>query len=94
MLKDACAKFQVFPIIDVAAKHANAKCYHYFGEDFTSVFTDGLEKVWNEDFFMNPPYSEVDKWMGKAYYEHRKHNVNGLILVYSKTDHRLASHHQ
>ena len=81
MLRDACAKYKVFPKMDVCSTVENYKFENYF-----TKYYDGLTQDWDEDFFMNPPYSEVDTWMPKAYYEHRKNNVNGLILVYSKTD--------
>ena len=81
MLNDACAKYEVFPKLDVCATVFNKKCDKWFEKsDYP------LESDWNQDFFMNPPYSEVEQWMAKAYYEHRRHNVNGLALVYSKTD--------
>ena len=45
---------------------------------------NGLNQDWNKDFFMNPPYSQIGAWMKKAYDQHIKHNVTGLILVYAK----------
>ena len=35
---------------------------------------------------MNPPYSNVAVFMRKAYYQHLKKNLDGLILCYAKTD--------
>lgn len=34
---------------------------------------------------MNPPYSEINLWMKKAWLQHKKYNVNALILVFAKT---------
>ena len=83
MLNDACAKFGIFPELDVACKTGNKKCNKGFHLD---ALEDAMIRDWDLDFFMNPPYSQVEQWIAKAYYEHRKHNVNALSLVYSKTD--------
>ena len=78
-LKKAMMKYDVLPFLDVCSTAHNAK----FSEFFTEK-DDGLNQDWNMDFFMNPPYSQIDTWMKKAYDQHTKHNVTGLILVYAK----------
>jgi len=30
---------------------------------------------------MNPPYSQTNKWVKHAYFQHIKHNVNGLAIL-------------
>lgn len=77
----ACCEYEIFPKIDVCATFKNSKC-----EKFYSIETDALLENWDEDFFMNPPYSKIKIFMKKAFEESRKNNVNGLILTYSKTD--------
>lgn len=72
---------KITPKLDVCATDDNAVLDNYFTKK-----QNGLLQEWNQDFFMNPPYSEITLWMEKAYNEHKKHNVNGLILVYAKTD--------
>ena len=69
------------PVIDVCATIQNRKCLEYFDKR-----VNGLLQDWNKDFFMNPPYSQVAEWVKKAYHEHLKWNVNGLGLIFSKTD--------
>lgn len=81
LLDEVCNKYNIFPKIDVAATFENRKFKRYISSE-----QNALSYEWNEDFFMNPPYSKVKDFMKKAYEQHRKHNVNGLILVYSKTD--------
>ena len=81
LLREAYLKYGIYPELDVACNHKNYKCDHYLSETFDSLCRD-----WNMDFFMNPPYSKVEKFMKKAYYEHKAYNVNALILVYAKTD--------
>ena len=83
-LEQAMIKYDVNPIIDVCATFENKKFTKYF-----SPTVNALNQEWTEDFFMNPPYSEIDLWMQKAYEQHLKHNVTGLILVFSKTSVKL-----
>ena len=37
---------------------------------------------------MNPPYGKnvIDKWIKYAYEQHKKHNVTGIALIFSKTE--------
>lgn len=72
---------KIRPTLDVCTNDVNAKFPKYF-----TKFDDALKQEWDEDFFMNPPYSKVDIFMAYAYNQYKKHNVNGLILTYSKTD--------
>ena len=76
---DFCKKHNVKPVLDVCAEKLTTKCKSYFA-------TKALERSWNKDFFVNPPYSEDAKWIEKAYCEHKKHNVTGVALVFAKVD--------
>lgn len=82
-LEQICKDCNINPIIDVCTNTSNHKFPVYFTKD-----QDALKKEWTRDFFMNPPYSKVAEFMQYAYQQHKKHNVNGLILTYSKTDTR------
>lgn len=84
ILDDVCKKYKVNPILDVCCTAQNKKCK--IGITKLSDTNNGLTIPWNMDFFMNPPYSEIDLWMKKAYYDHLNYNVNGIILTYNKTD--------
>lgn len=79
-LEQAMIKYDVHPILDVCATPQNRKFPKYYTPDYNA-----LNKEWIEDFFMNPPYSEITQWMKKAYEQHKKYNVTGLILVFAKT---------
>jgi len=78
---EALEKFNVKPTLDVCATKKNTKCIHYITEK-----EDSLCFEWLEDVFMNPPYSRVADFMKKAYYQHKKHGITILILIYAKTD--------
>jgi len=78
---DWCNKFQIFPTLDVCATKENTKCKNFITEQ-----EDSLLFEWNETFFMNPPYSKVGKFMKKAYYQYKKNQVEGMILIFAKTD--------
>ena len=77
----ASEDYDLIPMLDVCATCKNTKGWLFFTKQHNA-----LEKDWNQDFFMNPPYSKVYDFMKKAYHESKKNNVNGLILVYAKTD--------
>lgn len=81
ILNTAKQRYKIFPQLDVCTNLANKKCDAYYTIDDNS-----LTKKWNMDFFMNPPYSQVEDFMRHAFFQHKINNVNGLILVYSKTD--------
>ena len=76
-----CKEFNIHPELDVSATPETSKC-----DKFYTINDDALTKKWDKPFFMNPPYSKVDKFMDKAITEHLKYNVDGLILVYAKVD--------
>lgn len=67
--------------LDVCATAKNAKCPRYLTEA-----DDGLWHSWaGEVVFMNPPYSKVDQWMGKAALE-GENGATVVCLVPSRTD--------
>lgn len=78
---EALLQYQISPKLDVAATDRNTKCDYYFTKEINA-----LDQEWDQDFFMNPPYSHVEKFMKKAYLSYLKYNVNALILIYAKTD--------
>ena len=81
LLNNAMDRYKIWPLIDVCTNHPNKKMPVFFTKD-----QDALKQNWNLDFFMNPPYSEVRRFMKYAYEQHQKWNVDALILTYSKTD--------
>jgi len=81
LYRKALFDFDLTPILDVCATELNRKCLHYFDLEH-----DALKQNWNEDFFMNPPYSRITEFISKAHYDSKRFNVDGLILVYAKTD--------
>ena len=78
---DACDRLNCTPTIDYFADKTNHVC-----EKFYTKEDDAFSKSWTENGFINPPYSMMKKVMKKAYEEHLKHNIELMILVYSKTD--------
>lgn len=75
--------------LDPCSDGTNAKCAKFFS------LTDGaLLKDWGtETVFMNPPYSQCQEWMQKAY-SAAQHGATVVCLVPSRTDtdwwHRYA----
>ena len=48
-------------------------------------FIDGLAIEWGKINFVNPPYSQLRKWVNKAICEHRK-NKDVIMLIPARTD--------
>ena len=81
LLRKAMIEFDILPFLDVCATSENTKFRDYFTQEINA-----LNQEWDENFFMNPPYSKINEFMKKAYLQHFKHNVDALILIYAKTD--------
>lgn len=70
--------------LDVCATDENHKCANYF-----TVNDNGLLKSWGGyNVWCNPPYSEISKWVAKAFYETRNDNTVVVLLIPSRTDTR------
>jgi len=73
--------------LDVSASDENNKCKKYFTKEI-----DGLNQSWKDNrCWMNPPYSEVSKWIKKAD-EESIHAIT-VALVFAKTDTRWFHQH-
>ena len=81
LLDKAMTDYNIIPYLDVCATEENKKCVRFISEK-----QDALRHSWQENFFVNPPYSKVSQFMAKAYSESVKNSVNGICLVYAKTD--------
>lgn len=67
--------------LDVCASAENHKCFDYFDKNI-----DGLKQDWSKHrCWMNPPYSQISKWIKKAHEEHKKGAII-VGLVFAKTD--------
>jgi phage N-6-adenine-methyltransferase len=67
--------------LDVCASPENAKCKRYFTKE-----DNGLAQSWKGEMcFMNPPYSETDTWMEKAFNEYLG-GSQVICLPASRTD--------
>ncbi len=60
--------------LDPCATSKNKKCGFYYSKK-----EDGLLRIWNnyKSAFCNPPYSELKKWVKKAYEE----SIKGMLVV-------------
>lgn len=68
--------------LDPCSTDENAKCIEHFTKK-----DNGLSKEWRgRRVFCNPPYSEINKWVEKAYYETCKDNTLVVMLIPSRTD--------
>lgn len=49
---------------------------------------DGLNIEWKPLNFVNPPYSNIAKWIDKTIFEHKEHKNMTLLLPFSRTETR------
>src|SRR5687767_4670645 len=72
--------------LDVCASPSNAKCKRFITEA-----EDGLKQPWHllakHNCWMNPPYSNIERWMEKALVESRL-GASVICLVPARTDTR------
>lgn len=67
--------------LDPCCSKETAKC-----DKFYTIEDNGLFKGWsNETVFMNPPYSDISRWIAKAYNESQK-GATVVCLIPSRTD--------
>ena len=70
--------------LDACATEENHKCDCYFTKE-----QDALKQDWaGETVFCNPPYSEIARWVEKAYREGCKDNTLVCLLIPARTDTR------
>lgn len=78
---EICLKYEVSPQLDVAAENGNQKCPRFYTKK-----DDSLTQEFTEDFWCNPPYSEITKFVSHCYSQHLKNNITGVMLTFNKTD--------
>lgn len=49
-------------------------------------FVDGLTAPWNPLNFVNPPFSDIGKWIEKANYEYDKFRAFSVVVIPDHTD--------
>ncbi len=64
--------------LDVAANAANAKCEKWIGLDIGS---DGLELPWTGRVWCNPPYTQLNAWVEKAWVEYWRREVELIVML-------------
>jgi phage N-6-adenine-methyltransferase len=68
--------------LDPCSNHTNNKCDKHY-----TVEEDGLLKSWKgETVFVNPPYSDVGKWVQKSYEESVNNGATVALLIPVRTD--------
>lgn len=68
--------------LDPCSTEENHLCERYYTKE-----QDGLSKKWGGAVFCNPPYSQIAKWVKKAY-EEALQGTTVVLLVPARTDTR------
>src|SRR5271170_7967609 len=61
--------------LDAAATKENAKC-----KNFYTIQDNGLFQLWKKASFCNPPFSNVDQWVKKAWQESKRGNTCVILI--------------
>ena len=68
--------------LDPCATSENSQCIRYYTKE-----QDGLKQSWEgETVFCNPPYSQINQWVKKAYEESFKPGTIVVLLIPARTD--------
>jgi phage N-6-adenine-methyltransferase len=68
--------------LDVAAAAANARCSRFFDRH-----QDGIQQSWaDEVVWCNPPYSDIESWVRKAWREHTRARTIVMLLPANRTE--------
>lgn len=68
--------------LDPCSSDSNFKCDKHY-----TINDDGLKKSWyNERVFVNPPYSNIEAWARKCFYESQFNNAFCVMLIPARTD--------
>jgi phage N-6-adenine-methyltransferase len=57
-------------------------------ELFYTENDNGLNQPWHTWTYCNPPYSETELWVKKAYWEQKKRGIGSLLLIPANVDTR------
>ena len=70
--------------LDPCATEDNHKCPNFFTEE-----EDGLSRSWaGHRAFVNPPYSDISRWVEKAFREGHQDKTLVCLLIPARTDTR------
>lgn len=68
--------------LDPCATESNHKCPNFYTEK-----EDGLSRSWaGRRVFVNPPYSDISRWVEKAFREGHQDNTLVVLLIPARTD--------
>ncbi len=68
--------------LDPCATKQNTKCKNFYSQE-----DNGLKKDWKgARVFVNPPFSNIGKWVKKCYEEGIKENTVVVLIIPSRTD--------
>lgn len=75
-----CRELNFYPSIDYAGD-----VLHHVVTEYITEQKDTFSIEWTEDGFLNPEYSKIKKYMEYAVGQWKKHDINLLVLTFSKT---------
>lgn len=82
LFRELCKKFKVTPVLDVACTLKNGMCKDGYYKDRGM---DGLSLPWKKTIWCNPPHSQTESWVRKAFVEWNKHNTTIMMILPTNT---------
>ena len=70
-------KYDITPNLDVASNEYNTKCFFRLN--------DGLKDDWVYHSWCNPPHSQNEKFVRKAYEQWKKHDIDIMMILPTNT---------
>lgn len=71
-----CEKYNISPLLDVAATFENKKCKGYFSKEWNA-----LEKEWYDDVWCNHPHTLHEQFVEKCHQQWQKNNINIMMII-------------
>jgi phage N-6-adenine-methyltransferase len=82
-----CKLYDINPELDVAANSMNTKCDQYLTNAlFEEWITNTTRNIIIVDVWCNPPHSLTEEFIRRADSQHKKYNMNIMMIVPSNTE--------
>jgi len=81
-----CKIYCLNPELDVAANKENTKCKNWIDKESNALFTEWTSFGCVVDVWCNPPHSMTEEFIRRADSQHKKYNMNIMMIVPSNTE--------
>jgi len=88
MYNELCRWSGIYPELDVCANYTNSKCERWLEDALIEPWMiwshtedSGFMYERSVDIWCNPPHSKTEEFVKRAYDQHRKYNMNIIMII-------------